>query len=739
MARSTILVVSCLLSICSGSLSPIAPRAFDPVPLGKVTPSGWIRAQLQAEFHGLAGNNWLGGGGRVNQSNWLGGKGYNGLAESYPYWLNGIVPLATLLGDDAKGMQAEVKAQFDYILDEAESSKNKGWLGPLVDGDPWSSFRFATCVNQYIEATGDARALKALWTFAGRLLAYLEKTPFPEGDWSQSRWQELVMAYQWLLDYGAANATKAQIGTVVDLMAIAKKQGFDWAGWLASDADHPFVNVTVPGKPNVVAWFPDNTEDADAIGDNKRMPHVNRQWTHGVNMGQATMTWGILYRMDGDKAWIEKGRQAWTKLYNLHGQANGVFSGDETLAGLPANRGSETCLVVEQMQSAAEMFHTTGDPWYADKLETIAYNALPAAFHNGSMWALNYFQQVNKLDAMDGQPKCESGCTYCFGMVYECCVSNHVQGWPKFVARQFATTKDGLLVSQYFPSTLNNISLKDGNSASVKVITEYPFAESVTFAIDAAAGFPFTMRIPAWCQNASLVLPNGETLGPLAVGLHTVPVAAGSSRLTLQLPMEIRVERRPAYRLTPNETVDTMAANIYRGPLLYALSRESTRDPKATYEEGASLLPAGQAHGENEYLLGTGSWTYALRISDDKAPGADMHFEQKSMPELPLGQGPFAETLAPGRITVKGQLLDGSAWDILHEGRGAAVKCNAGTTSIKDYTASNAANPPMSPMKGVTTKLQDLVLLPVGATNLRIAEFPTTVASSGVADGVAYV
>jgi hypothetical protein len=64
----------------------------------------------------------------------------------------------------------------------------------------------------------------------------------------------------------------------------------------------------------------------------------------------------------------------------------------------------------------------------------IAVNALPAAFMNGTMWSLNYFQQVNKLDAIDG---CEGGCTYCFGMVYECCVSNHVQGWPKFVSATF--------------------------------------------------------------------------------------------------------------------------------------------------------------------------------------------------------------------------------------------------------------------------------------------------------------
>lgn len=70
------------------------------------------------------------------------------------------------------------------------------------------------------------------------------------------------------------------------------------------------------------------------------------------------------------------------------------------------------------MNSAAEMFLTTGDTSFADRIERIALNALPAAFMNGSMWSLNYFQQVNKFDAIDG---CDSGswtgsgCVYCFG------------------------------------------------------------------------------------------------------------------------------------------------------------------------------------------------------------------------------------------------------------------------------------------------------------------------------------
>ena len=85
-----------------------------------------------------------------------------------------------------------------------------------------------------------------------------------------------------------------------------------------------------------------------------------------------------MYRMTGDKRYITDGKAGWEKVMRHHGQASGVFTGDETLSGLPPARGTETCTVVEIMNSAGEMFLTTGDVWYADRLEQIAYNALPA-------------------------------------------------------------------------------------------------------------------------------------------------------------------------------------------------------------------------------------------------------------------------------------------------------------------------------------------------------------------------
>ena len=70
--------------------------------------------------------------------------------------------------------------------------------------------------------------------------------------------------------------------------------------------------------------------------------------------------------------------------------------------------------------------------------------------------------------------------------MYECCVSNHVQGWPKFAARQFAllppSTDDaavpGLAAVQYFDSESPAIVLSDGSKVSVTVKTGYPFVRS---------------------------------------------------------------------------------------------------------------------------------------------------------------------------------------------------------------------------------------------------------------------
>ena len=140
--------------------------AFQPLPLGSVKPSGWLRMQLELQADGLSGHLdefWP----DIKDSAWLGGKAEGW--ERVPYWLDGMVPLAYLLDDPA--LKAKVKKFIDYILDHQHPD---GWLGPVGDTaghkpyDVWPLFPLFKAFTQYQEATGDPRIIPALLKCAAR-------------------------------------------------------------------------------------------------------------------------------------------------------------------------------------------------------------------------------------------------------------------------------------------------------------------------------------------------------------------------------------------------------------------------------------------------------------------------------------------------------------------------------------------------------------------------------------------
>ena len=103
----------------------LAPRQFIPLPLGEVRPAGWLRGQLQIQADGLSGHLdefWP----DVARSAWIGGDAASW--ERGPYWLDGMIPLAHLLGDER--LQAKVTHWVDEIL--ARQGED-GWFGPVVD------------------------------------------------------------------------------------------------------------------------------------------------------------------------------------------------------------------------------------------------------------------------------------------------------------------------------------------------------------------------------------------------------------------------------------------------------------------------------------------------------------------------------------------------------------------------------------------------------------------------------
>jgi hypothetical protein len=224
----------------------IFPNAYNQLPLGSSTPDGWMRSQLLAQYHGLSGRGWLDRKTRATDSVWVGGAvGANGpLQEAFPYWLNGALPLAVLLNDTQ--MLRDVDRMFTDILEAAHNVSAppewQGWFGPR--NDPWPTFRFLTCLTQYIDYTGDLRAVDAMIAFGNTL-----KSKMNLRVWAFARAEEAAKAYEWLLSSRFAptegsNASK----TALEIIDLALQHGANWTQWYDSTAANPLA-PTPPYPP----------------------------------------------------------------------------------------------------------------------------------------------------------------------------------------------------------------------------------------------------------------------------------------------------------------------------------------------------------------------------------------------------------------------------------------------------------------------------------------------------------
>lgn len=498
----------------------LAPLALAPLPLGCIRPTGWLARQLRIQADSLSGHLdefWP----DVAQSGWIGGDAEGW--ERGPYWLDGIVPLAYLLDDPV--LKAKVARWMDYILTHQHAD---GWLGPIQSDsqnhaypayDPWPSMVALKAMTQYFEATEytgapDGRVIPAMTRFLQRLSDQLALVPLFE--WGHFRWADLVLSIHWLY-------TRTGEDWLLDLAQTAHDQGYDWV-------EH-FANFRYPARVLREQMSLDN---------------------HVVNNAMAIKTPGIWYRQSGDEADRAAVWQIIHTLDQYHGQATGVFTGDEHYAGLNPSQGTELCAVNEYLFSLETLLAALGDPALADRLERIAYNALPATF-SPDMWAHQYDQQANQVMACVAPEHVyatNGPDSNLFGLEpnYGCCTANLSQGWPKLAAHLWMASPDGGLAAvAYAPSTVM-ADLPDSR-VTVSLATDYPFRETLQFTVKTAAGatveFPLHLRIPAWAEGATVEVEGAGAKPASAGGFHTIRRAwVGETRVTLRLPMRFAAQRR---------------------------------------------------------------------------------------------------------------------------------------------------------------------------------------------------
>lgn len=632
--------------------SDLAEPAFRPLPLGSIRPAGWLARQLRIQADGLSGHLdefWP----DVAQSQWFGGKAEGW--ERAPYWLDGAIPLAWILDDET--LKARITRHVTFIV---EHQRADGWYGPYPEDavarryDLWAILLANKVLAQYHEATGDARALDAVVRSLRAVHAGLDRTPL--FDWGRFRWFEgLVPAF-----YAYERTHEPWL---LELARKLRAQGVDYERLFRTE------DVTIP-TPRRGLW----------------------KWTkHVVNTAMAAKAGALAWRLErrpSDRAFPARMLEI---LDRYHGQVTGMFSGDESLAGRNPLQGTELCAVVEFMYSLEHLFSVFGEPSFGDRLERVAFNALPATF-TPDMWAHQYDQQVNQVQCTinaDHNWTTNGPESNLYGLEpnFGCCTANMHQGWPKLAAHLWMRTPDaGLVAVAYAPS---RVTFETGGVAvRVALDTDYPFRDTMTLRVSAQrpVRFPLVLRVPGWTEGASARV-EGEAARSLAPAtLHRIEREWGSdTQVHVVFPMKPRVSRRY------NESIA-----LERGPLVFA-SRIGEEWTRVNADKPHRELP----HGDFE-VRPTTPWNYGLVVAEDD-PGRDVSFEER-----PVGERPFSPEGAGVVARAKGRLLPG--WKIKN---GWAAEVSPADVTWADATRIAAGE-----------ALDEVPLIPYGCTNIRITEFP---------------
>lgn len=609
------------------------------LPTGAVKPEGWLLDQLLLQAKGFTSDmeKYRDYG---ENSAWKGGNGENW--EDGPYYLRGLICLAYVLEDET--LMNRAKVWIEAIL---ASQREDGMFGPTSNEDWWSRMPVLMALRDYYEATErmgcpDLRILPFMESyFRGQLKNLPDK---PLESWAKARGGDNLDSVLWLYNRLYREDAPEETDWLLELARLLRKQTTDWV----------------------------------------RLMHETTVRTHVVNTSQAMKTPPLYYLLSGDPADRSALKSGLRHISVDHGRIDGLPNSDEAARDNQSTRGSELCGIVEGMLSTEIAFSILGDAYLCDRLETLAYNALPAAYapdYSGHV----YFILQNQVLATTGYHEfdCDHGDSSSFAAPcgFDCCFANNHMGWAKFVKSMWmAEQSGGLAVVAYGPSSVETV-LPGGAIARFREETEYPFRESIRLIYDGeTAEFPLCLPIPAWCGNASVTV-SGESVEGLIPGT----VQRISRLWTAGDEVEITFPMEPVFSEWYNRSVA-----VTRGPLIYSLKID---EEWSSYSDNSTREIKSDAFGcvKKQEVYPKSRWNFALLPDADK-----MTVETR-----PLTEQPFAVDSAPVVLKAVGQIVP--EWRL--DGNRAAAQPFGGVRY--DETAQN-----------------EIELIPYGAARLKITHFP---------------
>ncbi|MCF7974168.1 MAG: glycoside hydrolase family 127 protein [Phycisphaerae bacterium] len=638
-----------------GNRSPLMPSQWIQLPTGAITPQGWVREYLVRQKNGLTGNlgrisAWL----QKDGNAWLSqdGKGRWGW-EELPYWLKGYGDIGYILAD--ADMIAETRIWIEGALN---SQRANGDFGPdqrfSDDGsrDYWANMIMLFCLQSYYEFTGDARVL----TLMSRYFKYQSTVP-----------DEKMLTHYWQHMRGGDN-----------LYSIY---------WLYNRTGD--------------AWLLDVAEKIHRNTANWRLTDNLPNW-HNVNIAQAFGEPATFYLQSHNPADLRAAYANFHEVRKRYGQVpGGMFGGDENCrAGFDDPRQCiETCGMVEQMLSDELLLCISGDSFWADHCEEVAFNTYPAAVMP-DFKSLRYLTAPNQAisDQKNHKPGVDNGGPFMMMNPFSsrCCQHNHSHGWPYYAKHLWLASPDNGLCAALYSAGSVTARVGNGTEVTIQEDTHYPFEEQVRLTVktDKTVTFPLYLRVPGWCDAPALKI-NGQAHKVAAQPgqyLRINRVWADNDTVTLDLPMQIRVRRWAR---------NHDSASVNYGPLTFSLKiterlvkfdSMETAIGDSKWQQGVNRAewPSFEIHPDSPWNVGL--------VLDEARLETSFKVERRAWP---ADDFPFAPEAVP--VTLEAQVRNIPNWTFDQYGL-----CDV----LQD-----------SPVKS-DQPVRTVTLVPMGAARLRISAFP---------------
>lgn len=627
---------------------PLMPQQFIKLPAGSIKPGGWLLTQLQLQKDGLNGHlgeisAWL----QKEDNAWLKSGGKWGW-EEVPYWLRGYAGLSYLFED--KNMLDEAKIWIEAILN---SQREDGNFGPYteVNGsqDFWPNMIALWILQSYYEYTGDKRVVDFMTRYFHFQLTVPDEH-FLKSYWENSRGGDNLWSVVWL--YNRTGDRK--------LLELAEKIHRNTANWCKATE-----------LPN---W-------------------------HNVNVAQGCREPATYYLFAGDKKLLEASYNVQSLVRRAFGQVpGGMFGADENarIGFFDPRQGTETCGFAEQMASDEIMLLITGDPYWAENCEDIAFNSCPAAFMPDYK-SLRYITAPNMVmsDSENHKPGIDNAGPFLAMNPFSsrCCQHNHGFAWPYYAEHLILATPDNGAAAVLFNTCDARIRVADGKEIVIRETTDYPFDTRIGFVMemkDDGVNFPFYIRIPKWTRNATVKVNGQDMDEDLQAGKYLCIDREwkNGDRVEVDFPMEVSVR---TWQVNKN------SVSVDYGPLTLSLritekyvekNSAETAIWDSQWQQGAdaSRWPSYEIYPESP-------WNYALQVGSVKL---------KERRKLQPGRNPFTQSDVPLVFEAQGRQVPD--WKI-----DEYKLC--GVLPYEDVAKSDTC--------------ETLELIPMGAARLRISAFPT--------------